>query len=322
MKLARYLCIRLALTVPVLLGVTLLVFSLVRFIPGDPARTMLLSMFDPGANLSDLEKDASVLNKSLGLDQPFWIQYGNWLVQIAGGNLGVSFRSKTPIWDEFMNRFPATLELSMAALVVMVLISVPSGLAGAVFHRKGLDHLSRFIALIGISVPSFFLGLVFMYTFSVKFGWLPTMGRGDFKHLILPALTLGIGLSSITARLLRTSMLQAFSQRYMLLAEAKGLSRFQMIGKHALPNALLPVLTSFGVVLGGLIGGSVIVETIYAWPGIGRYAVDAITGRDYPVIQAFVLFMAVVYISLNLLVDLAYRWLDPRVRVEQEGQRG
>ncbi|MFD0679648.1 MULTISPECIES: nickel ABC transporter permease [unclassified Paenibacillus] len=322
MKLIRYLILRILLTVPALLGITLLIFSLIRFIPGDPARAILLTMFDPSTNLSDLEKDAEVLHKQLGLDQPFPVQYGSWLWKIIRGDLGVSFRSKTPILDELLHRFPATLELAGAALIIMLVIAIPSGIAGAVYHRKAVDHATRVIALIGVSVPSFFLGLVLMYTLSVKLGWLPTMGRGGGDHLILPALTLGIGLSSVTARLLRTSLLQVFSQRYIILAEAKGLHRRTILFKHALPNALLPVLTSFGLVIGGLIGGTVIIETVFSWPGVGRYVVDAITGRDYPVIQAFALLMALVYILLNLAVDVIYRWMDPRVRLEQEGQHG
>ncbi|TBL69725.1 ABC transporter permease [Paenibacillus thalictri] len=318
----RYVVKRLLVSIPALLGVTLILFLMVRFIPGDPARAILLTMFDPGANLSDLEKDAEILYKQLGLDQPLPVQYGVWLWKIIHGDLGVSFRSKTPIMDELMQRFPATLELAGAALLIMLLIAIPSGIAGAVYHRRAADHVTRVIALVGVSVPSFFLGLVLMYLVSVQLGWLPTMGRGGLSHLILPALTLGVGLSSVTARLLRTSLLQVFSQRYMMMAEAKGLSRRTILFKHALPNALLPVLTSFGLVVGGLIGGTVIIETVFSWPGVGRYVVDAITGRDYPVIQAFVLLMAIVYMVLNVAVDVAYRWLDPRVRLEQEGQHG
>lgn len=322
MKLLRYIVIRLAWTVPALWGATLLIFSLIRFIPGDPARAILLSMFDPGTNLNDLERDVEVLQKQLGLDRPFWAQYLAWLQEIAIGNLGVSFRSKTPIVDELLLRLPATLELAGAALIVMLIVAIPSGITGAVFHRKAADHAARMIALIGISVPSFFLGLTLMYMFSVKLGWLPTMGRGGLEHLMLPALTLGLGLSSVTARLLRTNLLHVFSQRYMLLAEAKGLPRRTILFKHALPNALLPVLTSFGLVVGGLVGGTVIIETVFSWPGIGRYVVDAITGRDYPVIQAFALLMSLVYIVVNLIVDIVYRWLDPRVRLEEGGAYG
>ncbi|TDF95228.1 ABC transporter permease [Paenibacillus piri] len=318
----RYLTIRMLLTVPALLGITLLIFSLIRFIPGDPARAILLTMFDPSTNLADLEKDAEALHKQLGLDQPFPVQYGTWLWKIMRGDLGISFRSKTPILEELLQCLPATLELAGAALVIMLFIAIPSGIAGAVYHRRIADHATRIIALIGVSVPGFFLGLVLMYIMSVKLGLLPTMGRGGAEHLILPALTLGIGLSSVTARLLRTSLLQVFSQKYMMLAEAKGLHRRTILFKHALPNALLPVLTSVGLLIGGLIGGTVIIETVFSWPGVGRYVVDAITGRDYPVIQAFALLMAVVYILLNLIVDITYRWMDPRVRLEQEGQHG
>ncbi|NHN31036.1 ABC transporter permease [Paenibacillus sp. S3N08] len=317
----RYLIFRLAVTLPVLLGVTLLIFSLLRFIPGDPAQMILLTMFDPGATVTDLHVDAAILRKQLGLDEPFVIQYLSWLMEVATGNLGTSFRSRSPIIDELWMRVPATLELAGAALVVMLVIALPSGIAGAVFHRRPTDHMTRFIALIGVSVPNFFLGLVLIYVLSYQLGWFPTLGRGSWSNLVLPALTLGTGLAATTSRLLRTSLLEVFSKRYMVLAEAKGLPRSVIVFKHALRNALIPVVTSFGMVVGGLLGGAVIIETVFSWPGVGRYVVDAINGRDYPVIQAFALLMAVAYVLINVLIDLVYRFLDPRVRIE-EGTHG
>ncbi|MEK3719713.1 MULTISPECIES: nickel ABC transporter permease [unclassified Paenibacillus] len=321
MSIFKYLLIRIAVTIPVLLGVTLLIFSLLRFIPGDPAQMILLTMFDPGATVTDLDVDAAILRKQLGLDQPFAIQYLTWLKEVVSGNLGTSFRSRTPITEELWVRIPATLELAGAALVVMLVIALPSGIAGAVFHRRPTDHITRFIALMGVSVPNFFLGLVLVYCLSYLLGWFPTLGRGSWQHLVLPALTLGTGLAATTSRLLRTSLLEVFSKRYMVLAEAKGLPRSVIVYKHALRNALIPVITSFGMIIGGLLGGAVIIETVFSWPGIGRYVVDAINGRDYPVIQAFALLMAVTYVMINVLIDIIYRWIDPRVRIE-EGTHG
>lgn len=317
MSLLKYILKRLIVTLPVLLGISLLIFSLLRLIPGDPAHIILLTMFEPGVSINDLDKDVAILHKQLGLDQPFFQQYVSWLGEILRGNWGTSFRSNSPIMDELLVRFPATLELAGASLLVMLLISIPSGIAGAVFHRSVWDHTSRFVSLIGVSIPGFFLGLMLIYIFSIQLGWLPTIGRGSWQHLLLPAITLGTGIAASSSRLLRASLLEVFSQRYMVLAEAKGLPRHVIVFKHALRNALLPVMTSLGLVIGGLLGGTVIIETLFSWPGIGRYVVDAITGRDYPVVQAFALLMSIIYIMLNFIVDLLYRWMDPRVRIEE-----
>ncbi|GAA1818095.1 nickel ABC transporter permease [Planosporangium flavigriseum] len=308
--------VRLATTVPVLWGISVVVFSLVRFIPGDPSHAILLSMVDPGADLSSLEQDLARLRADLGLDRPYLTQYADWLGNVLAGNLGTSLRSGDPVTDELWRRLPATLELAGAALVVMVVVAVPTGIVGAARHGAAADRLARMLALVGVSVPGFLLGLLLMYGFSVHLGWLPTSGHGTPAHLVLPAVTLGLGLAAGTSRLLRAGLLDALSQPYMVTAEAKGLPWRQMLLRHALRNALLPVLTNTGLIVGGLFGGAVIVETVFSWPGIGRYIVDAITGRDYPVIQAFVLAMSLMYGLVNLVVDIGYRFADPRVRVE------
>ena len=312
----RYVAFRLAATVPMLLGISLVLFTLLRLIPGDPAVAILMAMVDPGADISHLELDRAALREQLGLNEPYPVQYWTWLNNILHGNLGISLRSRSPITSQLAQRLPATLQLSGAALGVMVTVALPTGILGAVYHGRTVDRVARFVALLGVSMPSFFLALLLMYGFSVQLGWFPTFGRGTPAHLVLPALTLGIGIAAGMSRLLRTSLLDVFSQPYIVTAEAKGVPRHVIVFKHALRNALLPVVTSFGLLIGGLLGGAVIVETIFSWPGIGRYIVDAIAGRDYPVIQAFALSMALVYVAANFIVDILYRFIDPRVRVE------
>ncbi|MFC0534242.1 nickel ABC transporter permease [Phytohabitans kaempferiae] len=312
----RYIGLRLAVTVPVLLGISVVVFAMVRFIPGDPSHAILLSMVEPGADISRLEQDLATLRADLGLDRPYPVQYAQWLSDVATGNLGTSLRSGGPVLDELLLRLPATLELAAAAFAVMVVVAVPTGIVGAAHHGTAADRLARLLALVGVSVPGFLLGLLLMYGFSARLGWLPTFGRGTPAHLVLPAVTLGLGLAAGVSRLLRAALLDALSQPYIVTAEAKGLRWRAVLLRHALRNALLPVLTNTGLVVGGLLGGAVIVETVFSWPGVGRYIVDAIASRDYPVIQAFVLAMSVLYVVVNLAVDIAYRFADPRVRVE------
>ena len=313
----RYLGLRLAATIPSLLGVTLVLFSLLRFLPGDPAYTILLSMIEPGSDASQISRrDVEQLQAQLGLHEPYPVQYVHWLQSVVTGNLGTSFRSRRPVTEELASRIPATLELAGAALIVMLAIAVPTGILGALRHGRWLDHVTRLIALFGVSIPSFFLGLLLMYVVAYQLDLLPAIGRGDARNLVLPALTLGAGLAATLSRLLRTALLDVLAQPYLLMAEAKGLDRRTIVFKHALRNAMLPVVTSFGLTVGGLLGGSVIVETIFSWPGVGRYVVDSIAGRDYPVIQGFTLLMALSYTVVNLLVDVLYRFIDPRVRLE------
>lgn len=311
----RYAGLRLLATIPVLLGISVVLFTLLRLVPGDPTHAILLAMVDPGADLSRVQEDITALRADLGLDRPYPVQYLGWLGEVLTGNLGVSFRSGTPIVDELLDRLPATLELTGAALVVMALVVVPTGVLGAVHHGRRLDRVARVLSLLGVSMPSFFLALLLLYGFSVRLGWLPTLGRRGLGHLVLPAVTLGVGLAAGVSRLLRASMLDALAQPYVVTAEAKGLPLSAIVLRHALRNAVLPVLTASGLVIGGVLGGAAVVETVFSWPGIGRYIVDAIAGRDYPVIQAFVLAMAVIFVLVNLVVELVHPLLDPRVRL-------
>lgn len=294
-----------------MLGVSLLTFSISRLAPGDPAEILLRERGqDP-----TLEAIAAV-REELGLHQPLAMQYLHWLGRVLRGDLGRSFRSGRPVLGELTGRFPATLQLTLAGLSVMLLIALPVGILAAVYKNRALDHASRIFALLGTSMPSFWLGLLLIYYLSVQLSLLPVMGRGTAAHLILPALTLGTGMAATYARLLRAGMLEVLGQDYITAARSRGLGENLIIIRHALKNALLPVVTAFGMSLGHMLGGTVIVETIFAWPGLGRYIVESIFNRDYPVIQGYVLFMALVFVLLNLLVDLSYRFFDPRIRME------
>ena len=308
---------RAAAALAALFGITVVVFLLLRLIPGDPATAVLLTMFEPGAGSAQITMaDIEALRAELGLSDPLPVQYAAWLWEILQGNLGTSLRSRQPILGELVVRIPNTLYLAGAALVVMFVIALPSGIIGALHAGRPADHLTRAISLVGESLPNFFLGVLLIYLFAIHLKWLPAIGRQGPESIILPALTLGTGIAATTSRLLRASLLDTLSQPYILMAEAKGLSRSRLLFRHALRPALIPVLTSSSLVAGGLLGGAVVVETVFAWPGVGRYMIEAIAGRDYPVIQGFTLFMATLFVVLNFVVDLLYRFLDPRVRVE------
>lgn len=313
----RYAARRGAASLAALLGTTVVVFLLLRIIPGDPATAVLLTMLDPGAGSAELSRgDIDQLRAELGLTAPLPVQYLQWLGEILRGNLGTSLRSRQPIIDELVVRVPATLTLAAASIAVMFAIAFPCGVLGALYAGRPADHASRALSLLGESLPNFFLGILLVYLFALWLGWLPSMGWQEPDSIVLPALTLGTGIAATTARLLRASLLDTLSQPFMLMAEAKGLSRRRLLFRHALRPALIPVLTASSLVLGGLLGGAVVVETVFAWPGVGRYMIEAIGGRDYPVIQGFTLFMAALFIALNFAVDILYRLLDPRIRVE------
>ena len=318
-----YYALRRALAaIAVLFGTTVVVFLLLRLIPGDPATAVLLTMVTPGADTAQITRgDIEALRAQLGLADPFPMQYLRWLGEILSGNLGTSLRSRQPIAEELADRLPATLELAGAALVVMLLIAIPSGILGALYSGRPLDHVTRVLSLVGDSMPGFFLGVLLIYLFAIQLGWLPAIGRSDPAGIVMPALTLGLGVAATTSRLLRASLLDTLAQPYILMAEAKGMPRSVLLFRHALRPALIPVLTSSSLVAGGLLGGAAVIETVFAWPGIGRYMIEAIAGRDYPVIQGFTLAMASLFVAINFAVDLLYRLLDPRIRVE-EAPRG
>ncbi|MEW6573378.1 MAG: nickel ABC transporter permease [Bacillota bacterium] len=311
----RYLLKRLFYLVPVMLGVSVVTFGLINLAPGDPAEVILRT-----GGVEPTREAVETLRAELGLDDPLYVRYGRWLRDVVRLDLGDSFRTGYPVTEEILSRLPATLELTCAALVFMVLLALPAGILAALYRHAFLDHLSRFTALFGASVPSFWLGLMLIYFFAVKLRLLPVMGRGGLGHLVLPAVTLGFGMAAVYARILRAGMLDALGQDYIRVARAKGLHEKWVVGRHALKNALLPAVTLLGMSFGHLLGGAAIVETVFAWPGVGKFAVDSIFARDYPVIQGYALFMAGVFVLVNLLVDVSYTFLDPRIRLERGRQ--
>lgn len=312
-----YLLKRLLYLLPVLLGVSVITFGLLNLAPGDPAELILRA-----GGMEPTTEAVELLREELGLNEPLHIRYILWLAGALKFDLGISYRTGLPVSTEILQRVPATLELAFAALFLTVLLSLPLGILAALYRRALADHLTRFGALLGASMPSFWMGLLLIYIFAVKLGLFPVMGRGGLRHLVLPAVTLAFGMSATYARLLRASMLEVLGQDFIRVARAKGLSEKWVVGRHALKNALLPVVTMLGLSFGQLLGGTVIVESIFAWPGVGKYCLESIFNRDYPVVQGYVLFMALVFVLVNMAVDVSYRMLDPRVRLSGGGQGG
>jgi peptide/nickel transport system permease protein len=304
----RYLIRRLLLTIPVLLGVATLVFALIHFIPGDPAQAML----GDGASQQEVEQ----LRARLGLDRPLIAQYGAFLGGLARGDLGVSLRNDQPVARQILQRAPATAELACAAMTVAVLIALPLGIVAAVRRGTAIDVSAMTLSLVGISIPNFWLGPLMAMVFSVQLGWLPVGGSGTLAHLVLPSVTLGAALAAILARMTRASLLEELREPYVLAARAKGVSRTRAVLHHAFRNSLIPIVTILGLQFGVVLTGAVITETIFAWPGIGRLLIQSIGFRDYPTVQGCVLFIAVTYVGVNLLTDLTYGFLDPRIRVD------
>ena len=303
--------VRRLLTLPVLLlGISIISFALLNLAPGDPAYSILK---DRNSGEEPAPEDILALRKELRLDDPVVLRYGRWLLGAMQGDLGVSYRGGQPIMKEMWQRLPATLMLAGSALLLAIVVGIPLGIAAALRRASSTDGLSRLLALVGAAVPSYVLALLLMLVIGVKLNWLPTIGYGSPKHLILPAIALAAGSSAQLMRLTRASMLEVLQQDYVRTARAKGLSERVVIWMHALKNALLPVVTVLGINLGHLLGGTVIVESIFSWPGVGKYAVDSIFLRDFPVIQGFVLYMGLIFLLVNLAVDLSYRWLDPRL---------
>ena len=299
------------LTLPLLLlAISIISFTLLNLAPGDPAYSILR---DRQAGEEPSREDILALRKKLRLDDPVVVRYGRWLLGAVQGDLGVSYRGGQPIMRELWQRLPATLMLTGAALLLAIVVGIPLGIVAALRRGSLTDGLSRMLALVGAAVPSYVLALLLMLFIAVKLNWLPAIGYGSPKHLILPAIALAAGSSAQLMRLARASMLEVLQQDYVRTARAKGLNERVVIGVHALKNAWLPVVTVLGITLGHLLGGTVIVESIFSWPGVGKYAVDAIFLRDYPVIQGFVLYMGLIFLLVNLAVDISYRWLDPRL---------
>jgi peptide/nickel transport system permease protein len=300
----RFILRRLAQAVFVVAAVMLLVFSLV-YMSGNPAQLLL----PPDASQADI----AAYSKAMGFDQPFWWQFLRFAGHLLTGDFGRSWRFQEPALPLVLSRLPATLELALAATALSLAIALPVGILSAVRKDTRLDGISMVAALLGQSVPGFWLGLMLILIFAVELRWLPTSGRQGLQYLVLPALSLGLALAGRNARLVRSCMLEVLNEDYIRTARAKGLPEWRVILKHALKNALLPILTVLGLEFGSLLGGTIITETVFAWPGIGLLAVQAISGRDYPVVQAVVVVGSLSFVLINLAVDLLYTKLDPRI---------
>ncbi len=304
----RYILRRIVLTVPVLLGVATLVFALIHLVPGDPAEAML----GDTASAADLQE----LRARLGLDRPLLAQYGDFLTGLVRGDLGTSFRYGTPVAAEIAQRMGPTMTLAFVAMAVAVCIAIPLGVIGALFRDTWVDHTAMTLSLAGIAMPNFWLGPVLAIVFAVWLGWLPVSGAGTWRHLVLPAITLGAALAAMTARMTRASLADELRELYVRAARARGLSRARAIVAHAFRNSLIPVVTILGLQLGAVLTGTIITETIFSWPGVGRLLIQAINFRDYPLVQGCILLISVTYVTMNLVVDVLYAWLDPRIRYQ------
>ncbi len=307
----QYVLRRLIGTVPVLLGVTMVVFAMTWLTPGDPVVALL------GESAQGISAEAREdLRRELGLDQPWPVQYLSYVGGLVQGDLGTSIRSRRPVLVEVTDRLPATAELALAGLAIAIVLGVTLGVAAALKRRTWVDAAAIAVALIGVSVPVFWSGFLLMMVFSLELGWLPASGRGDWRNLILPATTVGVASAAFIARITRGAVLETLGQDYVRTARAKGLQARVVVVRHALRNALLPIVTVVGLQLGSLLGGAVLTETVFAWPGVGRMLVDAIIARDLPLVQGTVLVISLLFILVNLAVDLSYAAINPRVRYD------
>jgi peptide/nickel transport system permease protein len=291
----------------VIAGVVTLVFLLIHLVPGDPVEVML----GESASVADRES----LRAALGLDQPLLVQYLHYLQGLLHLDLGTSFHFRRPVLDLLLERLPATLILAALALIITLLLSLPLGILAAVRRDSLWDTGAMTFSLLGISIPNFWLGPILILVFSLWLGWFPVSGMGGISSVILPAVTLGTGLAAVLSRMVRSSMLEVLGEDYMRTARAKGIPPVRILLHHGLRNALLPVITLLGLQLGALLAGAVITETVFSWPGIGLLTIEAIQSRDYPVVQACVLLISISYVFVNLLTDIAYAWIDPRIRL-------
>jgi ABC-type dipeptide/oligopeptide/nickel transport system permease component len=299
---------RLLAVVPVLFGVTLAVFSMLFLVPGDPVKIML-------AEFVTTPDQVARMRAQLHLDEPVLQQYGRFVGNALRGDLGMSIRSRRPVAAEIGENLGSTGRLALASMVVAIALGVPLGLIAALGRNSWLDVVAMGVALLGVAMPSFWLGFLLIFVFSLHLGWLPATGGGDLPHLVMPAVALGAIAAAIIARLTRSSMLEVLGQDYVRTARAKGLGGFAVVVRHALRNALIPVVTVFGLQFGNLLAGAVIVETVFSRPGLGRLIVGAILSKDFPLVQGTVLFVATAYVLINVVVDVAYAYVDPRIRI-------
>lgn len=314
----RYILHRILVLIPVLILVSIFCFSLLHLIPGDPIDFMFSD-----EDLDDAETRLT-LEKELGLDQPIYIQYFTWLGGVLTGDFGNSIHFERPNAELILERFPATILLTIAAMVVSVLIAIPAGVIAAIKRNTSGDHAAMTFALLGISIPNFWLGILLIMAFSIYFPILPSSGYEasitdpieTLKFVILPAITLGTAVAAILARMTRSEMLEEIGKEYVRTARAKGVAERTVIFKHTLKNAMVPILTLLGLQFANLLGGTVIVETVFQWPGVGSLVINAIYGRDYPLVQALTLIFAVIFVTVNFFVDILYKWANPRITLE------
>lgn len=307
----KYVLKRLVMMIPVLIGVTFVVFFILALTPGDPAKMIL------GEQATQESIDA--LREEMGLDDPILVRYGRYMLGVLKGDLGKSWKNQLPVAPQILERFPNTVILAFAAMIIAILIGIPIGILSAQKQYSFLDNICTVVGLIGVSMPNFWQGLLFVMLFSLKLGWLPSSGMGEgfvplLKSLILPAITLGSGSAATILRMTRSSMLEVKRQEYIDTARSKGLKESKIVTKHILKNSLVPIITVTGLQFGTLLGGAALAETIFSWPGLGRFMVDSIKTKDMPLVLGSVLFLAVMYSIVNLLVDILYAYVDPRIK--------
>lgn len=310
----RYIAKRLLTLFPLVLGVSIIVFLLLRLGPNDPAMSYLrLSGIPP------TEQALVEARVELGLNDPLPVQYIDWLRKAVTFDFGRSYVTGAPVTEHLLHYLPNTLYLAGVSILLTLLLSVPLGMLAAVYKDRWPDHLSRILAYIGVSTPSFWLGFLLMIVFSVKLNWLPSMGIGGFSHVIMPALSIALMSMCVNMRLIRGSMLEQMNNRHVQYARLRGIPEKKIVIRHVFKNALIPVITALGMHMGEILGGAVVAEVVFSWPGVGRYAVSALYNRDFPVMQCFVLLMTVIFVLCNLAVDILYAAVDPRIRLENSG---
>ena len=306
----KYTLKRLLMMIPVLLGVSFVVFLLMYISPGDPAKMILGEMAEKG--------EIEALRETLGLNAGFWERYFNYMKDILlYGDLGISYVTREPVISEVMERFPVTLRLASSGVLVSLCIGVPCGIIAATKQYSVFDHVATLLSLLGNAMPAFWMGILLILIFSVQLGWLPSSGYTSIEYMILPALTLALAMSAKYTRQVRSAVLEELHQDYVTGARMRGIKESVILWKHVLPNVMLPLVTLLGLSLGSLLGGTAVVEIIYNWPGMGNMAVKAISCRDYPLVQGYVLWIAILYMCINLLVDLSYTYLDPRLKEDR-----
>ena len=305
----QYIIRRFLQMIPIAFGILTLVFSLIHLIPGDPARQI--------AGENAREEDVQAVRKALGLDQPLWAQYVSYLSHVVRGDFGRSFQTNEAVSKQIAQRYPATIQLAFGSMFVALLVAFPLGVISAIYRNSWIDNLARFFALVGVSMPSFWFGPLLIIAFAINHRWFPVSGRdAGFRSIVLPSLTMGLALAAILTRMIRVSLAEELNQLYVTTAIAKGVTRSKAIFRHALKNALIPVITILALQFGSLLTGAIITEQIFSWPGLGRLLIQSITTRDYPQVQVSILVIALTYIMVNFISDLLYGVVDPRIKLE------